>query len=190
LGPEAGLVEVVSGSKTLSELSRNCPRGERHLRILRELGNDPRRIATLGASTAAYLTLCYALGIGDGHDDNLMLAGDGSLFRIDFGFVFGQTPTVDCPTTFVPRAVVEALGRDGWQEVMALAERALQVASVEGKPPGWNICRGVPELHPFKKEAKAHAQTLSGEDFRGQLQQADEWDFWRFAKNTVREMTR
>ena len=30
---------------------------------------------------------------------------DGSLFRVDFGFVFGATPEIDTPQTVVARAV-------------------------------------------------------------------------------------
>lgn len=59
----------------------------------------------LEASTTAYLTACYALGVRDGHDDNIMLREDGSLFRVDFGFVFGATPEIDTPQTVVARAV-------------------------------------------------------------------------------------
>ena len=30
---------------------------------------------------------------------------DGSLFRVDFGFIFGATPELDTPQTVVPKAV-------------------------------------------------------------------------------------
>ncbi|CAK0795459.1 unnamed protein product, partial [Prorocentrum cordatum] len=29
-------------------------------------------------------------------------AEDGRLFRIDFGFIFGRTPTIDTPQTVIP----------------------------------------------------------------------------------------
>ena len=41
---------------------------------------------------------------------------DGSLFRVDFGFVFGATPEIDTPQTVVARAVTLALG-ERWMEV-------------------------------------------------------------------------
>ena len=43
---------------------------------------------------------------------------DGSLFRVDFGFVFGATPEIDSPQTVVARAITYALG-DRWLEVVA-----------------------------------------------------------------------
>ena len=44
---------------------------------------------------------------------------DGSLFRVDFGFVFGATPEIDSPQTVVARAVTYALGVERWMEVVA-----------------------------------------------------------------------
>eukprot|EP00434_Breviolum_minutum_P027591 symbB.v1.2.024403.t1/scaffold2302.1/size82889/1 len=70
----------------------------------------------LAASTVAYLTSGYALGLRDSHDDNIMLRKDGFLFRVDFGYVFGSSPALDAPATVVPNAVLQALGeaRPSW----------------------------------------------------------------------------
>ena len=47
-----------------------------------------------GASlVAALLALSFALGLGDGHDDNYLLHPQGSLVRVDFGFVLGDVST-------------------------------------------------------------------------------------------------
>merc|ERR1712232_487162 len=115
LGALAGLVEVVAESRTLHELGQSCLHEERHLRVLRTLQGEVTRLDRLAASTVAYLTSGYALGIRDGHDDNIMLHKDGALFRVDFGFLFGETPTIDAPQTIIPNAVAVALSDSRWK---------------------------------------------------------------------------
>lgn len=41
-------------------------------------------------STAAFCICSYVLGLGDRHNDNLMLTTQGDFFHIDFGHIFGN----------------------------------------------------------------------------------------------------
>lgn len=206
LGTQAGLVEAVPESKTLSELAAGYTIFDRHRRVAEELQADPERLDLLAATTVGYLTVSYALGIGDGHDENLMLSSDGSFFRVDFGFCFGRTPEIDAPTIFVPKAISVALGPDRWSEVVRVSSLALQAISGDGvrtlslaglsfapvgaQPPAWDLLRCVPEMGPLLGEAHRYVQTLSIEAFEREVQHADEWSLSRTTKNVVRQAVR
>lgn len=190
LGNEGGLVEVVPKSATLRELDTD--RTERHLRVVEALDNDVSRLDKLAATTVAYLTAGYALGVRDGHDDNIMLREDGALFRIDFGFAFGDTPGIDTPQTIVPHAIFVALKSSRWTSVVRACRYALIALTGEERDdfPAWQCLRNVPELWPYMSLAYLHVSSLSLAGFCEDVERANEWSFRRAAKNRLREALR
>lgn len=192
LGSVAGLVEVVGKSATLRELGAKLSYDEKHLRVGMYLRGNPHKLDRLAATTAAYLAAGYALGVRDGHDDNIMLREDGSLFRVDFGFLFGRTPEFDAPATFVPRAVSFALGQHRWAEVVGACTSLLASLTGAGRGDGvgWAFLRSVRELGPYQAEARLYASRLDLESFNQEVRHADEWSFSRTVKNTLRDVKR
>jgi phosphatidylinositol 3-kinase len=67
-------------------------------------------------SPAGYCVITYILGIGDRHNDNLMLRSEGHLFHIDFGFILGADPKIFPPPFKLTYQMVEAMGGEASEE--------------------------------------------------------------------------
>ncbi|CAJ1374386.1 unnamed protein product [Effrenium voratum] len=189
LGSQAGTVEAISECWNLRELAESA--SQRHLRVAQVLP-EAEQLNRLAATSVAFLASGYALGLRDSHDDNIMLRKDGSLFRVDFGYVFGASPALDAPPTLLPNAVFVALGEARWREVVVVCERALMAISGNSgsEPPGWACVRQVPDMALLHHEAFAYVKTLSLESFREEVRRATEWSMSRAAKNRLREVVR
>lgn len=61
-------------------------------------------------STAAYCVITYLLGIGDRHLDNIMIHKSGSLFHIDYGYIFGNDPKLTDPFIRITPGMLDAMG--------------------------------------------------------------------------------
>jgi len=99
--PKAGLIRVVEGAETVAGVTKSFGRGgalaafgEEHiLRWLEAAVEAPafeEAVKRFTLSCAGCCVFSYVIGIGDRHNDNMMLLPDGRLFHIDFGHCFGR----------------------------------------------------------------------------------------------------
>ncbi|MEE6500700.1 hypothetical protein FKM82_003893 [Ascaphus truei] len=100
-GDRCGMIEVVSAAETIADIQLNCSNlaaaaafnKDALLNWIKEFnaGDDlERAIEEFTLSCAGYCVATYVLGIGDRHNDNIMVRKTGQLFHIDFGHILGN----------------------------------------------------------------------------------------------------
>lgn len=104
---KAGFIEIVPHAVTLYDIL-NDGTISNYLYRPHE-GGDVTTIGTNYANSLAFWTVAtYLLGVGDRHLENIMIRRDGTLFHIDYGFVFGT----DVTASFIrlDKNLIEGLG--------------------------------------------------------------------------------
>lgn len=85
---DAGFIEIVPNASTLSHILQ---KGSISNYLYRS--NPNKKVSEVSsnysASLAFWTVITYILGVGDRHQENIMIREDGVLFHIDYGFVFG-----------------------------------------------------------------------------------------------------
>lgn len=120
-GAEAGWMEMVLHSLPVSAVLENAAyrrTGNAVQAYLREknpeesmeYGIAPDAMDRYVKSCAGYAAITYILGIGDRHLDNIMLASDGRLFHLDFGYIFGRDPKPLPAPMRITKEMIDGMG--------------------------------------------------------------------------------
>jgi phosphatidylinositol 3-kinase len=81
-------------------------------------------------SCAGYVVFTHILGIGDRHNDNIMVTTEGRLFHIDFGYFLGRDPKFSVAPLYLSRTLVDAMGgpdSDGYSRFVQLSCEAFNI---------------------------------------------------------------
>lgn len=111
--PIAGFIEIVKDSLTLNDILSN---GSIPNYLYRP--NIDKKVIDISnnysVSLAFWTVATYLLGVGDRHLENIMITGDGLVFHIDYGFVFGA----DSTASFIrlDKNLIEGLGGSNMYE--------------------------------------------------------------------------
>ncbi|XP_015203454.2 phosphatidylinositol 4,5-bisphosphate 3-kinase catalytic subunit gamma isoform [Lepisosteus oculatus] len=100
-GYNIGMIEIVRDATTIATIQRNkggTTGAFKNDALLEWLKGKCEREETLYQAMERFVTSCagycvatYVLGIGDRHNDNIMITEQGNLFHIDFGHILGNT---------------------------------------------------------------------------------------------------
>ncbi|TWW56207.1 Phosphatidylinositol 4,5-bisphosphate 3-kinase catalytic subunit gamma isoform [Takifugu flavidus] len=100
-GHNIGMIEIVRNAVTIAAIQRSVGgttgafRNDALYEWLRSKGPPEEihhtTVERFVKSCAGYCVATYVLGIGDRHNDNIMVTNDGNLFHIDFGHILGNT---------------------------------------------------------------------------------------------------
>ncbi|MFH4977267.1 hypothetical protein AB6A40_003976 [Gnathostoma spinigerum] len=112
--PNDGFIEFVKSTPLTSVMS-NWSSIQEFLRSFRpspnsRYGIEHEVLENYVRSCAGYSIICYILGIGDRHLNNLLLCESGRLFHIDFGFFLGRDPKPLPPPMKLTTEMVNAMG--------------------------------------------------------------------------------
>lgn len=96
-GDQTGLLEVVMNARTIADIQggvRAAMADDPLHKWINKMNPEPaayeKAVESFLLSCAGYCVATYVLGIGDRHNDNIMVTKSGELFHIDFGHFLGN----------------------------------------------------------------------------------------------------
>jgi len=140
-GLDSGLVQIVPNSTTFASIQRDAGGvlGPLQLSALQKYFESfvdpeqmPQVVENFIYSCAGYCVATHVLGIGDRHNDNIMVTETGVFFHIDFGFILGDYLKFigierETAPFILTSEFVRLMGEEGFKKFAGLCTRAYQL---------------------------------------------------------------
>jgi len=170
-GNEIGMIEVVLNADTTANINKaaggtKAVLKQDTLRKWLEMNNPDKEFEkarkTFIFSCAGYCVATYVLGIGDRHNDNIMLTRSGHLFHIDFGHFLGNFKKKlgfkreRAPFVFTPQYadILGGTSTKHFQEFVSVSQNAYNIlrkhADMFLNLFQMMLCTGIPELQSIE----------------------------------------
>lgn len=110
INQKSGLIEIIQDSYTIDQIQQS----KRDL-INFVLDNNPKDSIEIIRkrcleSLSFYTVICYLLGIGDRHLDNIMIHKKGYIFHIDYAYILGDDPKISSMTVRLSDNILDLIG--------------------------------------------------------------------------------
>eukprot|EP00041_Stephanoeca_diplocostata_P033883 m.1130765 g.1130765 ORF g.1130765 m.1130765 type:complete len:1104 (-) comp24423_c2_seq4:2530-5841(-) len=197
IGADCGLLEFVPDSSTVQGVQEHSTVAEWMTDRVHAGGLDNADGGLLYRymkSLAASIVVSYVLGLGDRHDENVMITKDGRVFHIDFGFVVGEDPKKPLkPTIPIRRSMLGPLGSETSSLRKALLDLVPKIYHVLRKhsPVLFTMIMEIPWSGIPDVNAEAYAEQLKRRFAIGKCAKEAEEEFMVMFHNAIgiREQT-
>eukprot|EP01128_Nolandella_sp_AFSM9_P011950 TRINITY_DN8834_c0_g1_i1.p1 TRINITY_DN8834_c0_g1~~TRINITY_DN8834_c0_g1_i1.p1 ORF type:complete len:943 (-),score=270.64 TRINITY_DN8834_c0_g1_i1:315-2738(-) len=114
LSSDAGLIEVVPNALSIDKLKSKSENFTTLADFFKKEWSTPEAYNSARSnfvrSVAGYCLVCYFLQIKDRHNGNIMLASDGTLLHIDFGYLLARTIKFEKAPFKLTEEFIEVMG--------------------------------------------------------------------------------
>ena len=129
-----GLIEYVPNAVPLSGILREYGSIQQflghHAPSKSAYGIRSQALSNYIRSCAGYIVFTHILGVGDRHNDNVMITTEGRLFHIDFGYFLGRDPKFSTAPIVLNRAIVDGMGGPDSKEYQQFVQIACEALNI------------------------------------------------------------